>query len=50
MSLLISASFNQTTIVIFITCIGLNDAKKALINGKNTQYPWRNKSYRRSKF
>ena len=32
MSLLISASFNQTANVIFITYIGLNDAKKALIN------------------
>ena len=33
-SLLISSSFDQTTNVIFITCNGLNDAKKALINGK----------------
>ena len=32
MSLLISASFNQTANVIFITYIGLNDAKKALTN------------------
>ena len=33
-TLLISASFNQTTNAMFITCNGLNDAKKALINGK----------------
>ena len=32
-SLLLGASFNQTTDVIFITYNGLNDAKKALING-----------------
>ena len=33
-SLLISASFIQITNVIFITCSGLNDSKKTLINGK----------------
>ena len=33
-SLLISASFNQTTNVIFITCNGLSNTKKALIHGK----------------
>ena len=33
-SLSINASFNQTTNVIFITCNGLSDAKKALISGK----------------
>ena len=33
-TLLISASFNQTTNVIFITFNGLNNAKKAVINGK----------------
>ena len=32
--LLLSASFNQTTNVTFITCTGLNDAKKVLIKGK----------------
>ena len=31
-SLLISSSFDQTTNVIFITCNGLNDAKKDIIN------------------
>ena len=33
-SLLISVSFSQTNNLIFITCNGLNDAKKALKNGK----------------
>ena len=33
-SLLLRTSFDQTTNVIFITCNGLNNAKKALINGK----------------
>ena len=33
-SLLLSASFDQTTNVILMTCGGLNDAEKALINGK----------------
>ena len=33
-SLLLGASFNQKTDVIFRTCNGLNDRKKALINGK----------------
>ena len=33
-SLLLSASFHQTTNVIFITYNGLNDTRKALINGK----------------
>ena len=33
-SLLISTSFNQTTDVMLITSNRLNDAKKALINGK----------------
>ena len=31
---MISALFNQTTNVIFITCNGLKDAKTALINGE----------------
>ena len=33
-SLLISVSFSQTNNLIFITCNGLNDAKKALKKGK----------------
>ena len=33
-SLLLSASFHQTANVIFITYNGLNDTRKALINGK----------------
>ena len=33
-SLLLGASFNQTTDVIFITCNELNDEKRTLINGK----------------
>ena len=33
-SLSLSTLFDQTTNVIFITCGGLDDAKKALINGK----------------
>ena len=32
--LLVGASFNQTTDATFIICHGLNDAKKALVNGK----------------
>lgn len=38
-TLLASASFNPTTNVMFITCNGLNDAKKALINGKLHNVP-----------
>ena len=38
-SLLISSSFDQTTNVIFITCNGLNDAKKCTNKWKNTYYP-----------